>query len=385
MEVITSSSVLRERIENLRKSAEFVCLDTEFVREKTYYPTLGLVQVAANIKGGDTVFAIDPVDNNIDMEPLKTLLLDENIIKVFHACSQDLEIFYNIFSITPKNLFDTQVGAKMLGFGESISYGRLAEDYLRKRLDKSHRYTDWTKRPLEPEQIEYAAYDVIYLKDIFNLMRKELIKKGRYDWACEESAKCLDESIYRVDIEEVWKKLKVKSNDRQYLAIIKSLARWREVTAQNLNKPRPWILKDDAIQEIAAVKPKKPEDLRGLRFFKYDERLVSDIIGVVDYGLNEETPPKVEMSKALPDSATAVLALLRIILKSQSYQHNIAPSVIADIEDLEKIAMGNYKDTRAMQGWRYEVFGKFAEKLREGKLAITANEGNIVLIEPSYE
>ncbi len=385
MEVVTSSAILRERIDNLRKSAEFVCLDTEFVREKTYYPTLGLVQVAANITGGDMVFAIDPVDSDIDMTPLKELLLDEKIIKVFHACGQDLEIFYNIFSITPINLFDTQVGAKMLGFGESISYGRLAEDYLNKRLDKSHRYTDWTKRPLEPEQLEYAAYDVIYLKDIFILMRKELIKKERYGWACEESTKLLDESIYRVDIEEVWKKLKVKSNDKQYLAIIKSLARWREVTAQNSNRPRPWILKDDAIQEIAAVKPKKPEDLRGLRFFKYDERLVAAIIGVVDHGMTQEPAPKVELSKALPDSATAVLALLRIILKAQSFKNNIAPSVIADLEDLEKIAMGKYKDTRAMQGWRYEVFGKYAQKLREGKLAITANEGNIILIEPAYE
>jgi ribonuclease D len=385
MELITSSSKLKERVETLRRSAEFVCLDTEFVREKTYYPTLGLVQVAANIEGGDMVFAIDPVDNNIDLQPLKELLLDEKIIKIFHACSQDLEIFYNLFALTPKNLFDTQVGAKMLGFGESISYGRLVEDYLHKRIDKSHRYTDWTRRPLEPEQLEYAALDVVYLKDIFILMRKELIKKGRYDWACEESFKLLDESIYRIDIEEVWRKLKVKSNDRQYLAIIKSLARWREVTAQNSNRPRPWILKDDAIQEIAAVKPKKPDDLRGLRFFKYDERLVSDILGVVDYGMTKEPPPKIEAARPLNDTAAAVLALLKIILKSQSIKHNIAPSVIADSDDLEKIAIGNYRDTRAMQGWRLEVFGQYAQKLREGKLAITANEGNIILIEPAYE
>jgi ribonuclease D len=385
MEVVTSSSVLKERIETIRNSAEFVCLDTEFVREKTYYPTLGLVQVAANIEGGETVFAIDPIDNNIDLTPLKDLMQDEKVIKVFHACGQDLEIFYNLFDATPKNLFDTQVGAKMLGFGESISYGRLAEDYLKKRLDKSHRYTDWTRRPLEPEQIEYAAYDVIYLKDIFILMRKELLKKDRYSWACEESTKLLDEGIYKVDVEEVWKKLKVRSNDRQYLAVIKSLARWREVTAQNQNRPRPWILKDDAILEIAAVKPKKPEDLRGLRFFKYDERLVNDILGVVDFGLNEEKPPKIEASKKMPESALAILALLKIILKSQSYKHNIAPSVIADNDDLDMLALGNYKGTRSMQGWRYEVFGKFAEKLRDGKLAITANKGDIILIEPSYE
>jgi ribonuclease D len=163
MELITSSSKLKERIEKLQNSAEFVCVDTEFVREKTYYPTLGLIQIGYK----DDVFAIDPVDNSMSLEPFKELLLNEKIIKVLHACSQDLEIFYNLFSITSKNMFDTQVGAKMLGFGESISYSRLVEHYLRKRLDKSHRYTDWIKRPLDQEQLDYAALDVVYLIEIF--------------------------------------------------------------------------------------------------------------------------------------------------------------------------------------------------------------------------
>ena len=381
MELITSGSKLKERLEKLQESAEFVCLDTEFVREKTYFPTLGLIQIATK----SDVFAIDPIDSNIELSSFKDLLANEKIIKVLHACSQDLEIFYNLFSTTPKNMFDTQVGAKMLGFGESISYGRLVEHYLNKRMDKSHRYTDWTKRPLEPEQLDYAALDVIYLVEIFEAMKKELLQKGRYDWAVEESMKLLSEDIYHVDVDECWKKLKVKSNDRQYLAILKSLSRWREVTAQNLNKPRGWILKDDAIQEIAAIKPKNNSDLHGLRFFRYDEKLAGDILGVVDYGLNEEKPPKVVRGDKFPDSAGALLSLLRILLKAQSIKHDIAPSVIADLEDLENIALGNHKNSKAMQGWRYEVFGKFAEKLREGKLAITADEGNIVLIEPSYD
>jgi ribonuclease D len=381
MELITSGSKLKERLEKLQESAEFVCLDTEFVREKTYFPTLGLIQIATK----SDVFAIDPIDSNIELSSFKGLLANEKIIKVLHACSQDLEIFYNLFSTTPKNMFDSQVGAKMLGFGESISYGRLVEHYLNKRMDKSHRYTDWTKRPLEPEQLDYAALDVIYLVEIFEAMKKELLQKGRYDWAVEESTKLLSEDIYHVDVDECWKKLKVKSNDRQYLAILKSLSRWREVTAQNLNKPRGWILKDDAIQEIAAIKPKNNSDLHGLRFFRYDEKLAGDILGVVDYGMNEEKPPKVARGDKFPDSAGALLSLLRILLKAQSIKHDIAPSVIADLEDLENIALGNHKNSKAMQGWRYEVFGKFAEKLREGKLAITADEGNIVLIEPSYD
>jgi len=381
MELVSTSPKLKEKISKLQESAEFVCIDTEFVREKTYYPTLGLVQIAYR---GD-VFAIDPVENNIDLEPLNELLANEKIIKIFHACSQDLEIFYNLFNNTPKNMFDTQVGAKMLGFGESISYGRLVEHYLRKKLDKSHRYTDWTKRPLEKEQLDYAALDVVYLMDIFEQMRKELNKQGRYDWAAEESVKLLDENIYRVDIEECWQKLKPKSTDRYYLAILKSLSRWREVTAQNQNRPRGWVLKDDAIQEIAAVKPKKPSDLKDLRFFRYDERTVPDILGVVDYALNEETPPKLEKNPALPESAMPILILLKVLLKTQSVKHDIAPSVIADTEDLEKIAVGDYISAKAMQGWRYEVFGKYAEKLKEGKLALTAIGGNIVLIEPAYD
>ncbi len=381
MELITSSSKLKERIEKLQNSAEFVCVDTEFVREKTYYPTLGLVQIAYN----DDVFAIDPVDNSMLLEPLNELMQNEKVIKVFHACSQDLEIFYNLFSLTPKNMFDTQVGARMLGFGESISYSKLVEHYLRKNLDKSHRYTDWTKRPLDQEQLDYAALDVVYLKDIFSMMRDDLKKKGRFEWAVEESDKLLNEGIYKVDIEECWKKLKVKSNDKQYLALLKSLSRWREVTAQNQNRPRGWILKDDAIQEIAAIKPRKPEDLHGLRFFRYDERSAGDILGVVDYALNEEKVPKVEKTKPFPESAMPVFILLRVLLKTQSVKHDIAPSVIADLEDLENIALGDYKHSKAMNGWRYDVFGQFAQKLKEGKLALTADGSNIVLIEPAYE
>jgi ribonuclease D len=381
MELVTTSSILLKKIEKIQNSAEFVCIDTEFVREKTYYPTLGLVQIATL----DDVFAIDPIDSNIDMQPLKELLLNENIIKVFHACSQDLEIFYNLFAVTPKNLFDTQAGAKFLGFGESISYGKLVEHYLRITLDKSHRFTDWTKRPLDQEQLDYAALDVVHLRTVFTDMRTELTNKGRYDWAVEESLKFLDEKLYKVEIDEVWKKLKVKSSDRAFLALVKSLARWREVTAQNLNKPRAWILKDDAIQEIAAVKPKTPKDLQGLRFFRYEERLVSDILGVVDYGLTQERSPKPEPKRSLPDSASSLLMLLKIVLKAQCYRHDIAPSVIADSDDLDNIALGNFRESKAMQGWRYEVFGKYAEKLYHGKLAITAEEGKITLIEPSYD
>ncbi len=379
MELVTSSAVLRKKIDKII-GEDYVCIDTEFVREKTYYPTLGLIQVAA----GRELFAIDPIDTSIDMEPLKTLLIDPKIVKVFHAGSQDIEIFFHMFGCTPVNMFDTQVGAKMLGFGEAISYSKLVEHYLRKKIDKSHRYTDWTKRPLEDDQLDYAAGDVVYLQDVYEKMCKQLKKQERYEWALEESEKMLDIDNYHVDIDEAWKKLRVKSGDKTYLALLKSLCRWREVTAQNLNKPRPWILKDDAIQEIAAIRPKRPEDLRGLRFFRYDDKLVHEILGVVDHGLHEEKAPKLDKNRALPDSAAPMLALLKILLKAQSVKHDIAASVIADNDDLENIAMGDYKHSRVMKGWRYDIFGQYAEKLRKGRLAITANGNDILLIEPAY-
>lgn len=380
MEVITKSSELKKKIDTVIKSSDFVTVDTEFVREKTYYATLGLVQVGFN----DEEFAIDPINTDIDLEPFNNLLQDSNIVKVMHACGQDMEIFYNLFGELPKNIFDTQVAAKLLGFGESISYGKLVEHYENTKLDKSTRYTDWTKRPLKEEQVEYALSDVSYLKDVYLKIVAELEKQNRLSWALEEMDKLYEKGLYFVDPEECWKKLKIKSRDKKYLCIIKSLSRWRETTAQRVNKPRPWIMKDDAIQEIASLKPKSINALKNLRFYKFDKKNATDIIGVVDYGLKEEKTPIIEKNVSVPSSRESFLSLLRIILKERCTKQDIAPSVVATTEDLKNIALGKL-DKKLSQGWRYEVFGKYAQKLMKGELAITADKNELILIEPEYK
>lgn len=379
MEVITTSTALKKKIKQIIKSSDFVTIDTEFVREKTYYATLGLIQVGF----GEEEFAIDPIGTNIDLDPLNELLTNKNIVKVLHACGQDIEIFYNLFGEIPNNVFDTQVAAKLLGFGESISYGKLVEHYEKVKLDKSTRYTDWTKRPLKEDQIEYALNDVSYLKDVYLKMISDLEKKDRLSWALEEMEKLDDENLYFVDPDECWRKLKIKGGDKKYLALIKSLARWREHTAQVTNRPRGWIMKDDGIQEIASIKPKEVNALKGLRFFRFDEKTATELIGVVDYGLNEETPPEFEKKISVPYSRDSFLTLLRIILKDRCSRQDIAPSVVATADDLKKIALGTL-DEKLLKGWRYEVFGKYAEKLMKGELAITADKNELILIEPDY-
>ncbi len=380
MEVITKSSDLKKKIKQVMKTSEFVTIDTEFVREKTYYAGLGLVQIG--FEGQE--FAIDPVDTDIDLNPLNDLLQDESIIKIFHACGQDVEIFYNLFGEIPKNIFDSQIAAKLLGFGEAISYGKLVEHYEDVKLDKSTRYTDWMRRPLEKEQIEYALSDVSYLQSVYLKMIDELNSKGRLSWVQEEMEKLDDPKLYYVDPDECWQKMKVKSKDKKYLSLIKALCRWREHTAQRVNRPRNWIMKDDGIQEIASLKPKTTKDLKGLRFFKFDDRTANEIVGVVDYGLNEEVAPIPEKKTKIPDNRDAFLNLIRIILKDRCARQDIAPSVVANADDLKQIALGNL-DERLLKGWRYEVFGKYAEKLMQGKLAITADKNEIILIEPDYQ
>jgi ribonuclease D len=379
MQIISSSTNLNFHISKIYESAEkYVILDTEFVREKTYYPSLGLIQVA--YEGGE--FILDPVEYRYEYSEFIKMLQDKNIVKVIHACGQDVEIFYTYFNCIPENVFDTQIAAKLLGFGEAASLNRLTESYLDITLDKTQRYTDWLKRPLEREQVEYALSDVTYLRDVYKEIRAELYEKGRFNWAVEESNKYAYAKNFITEPDDAWKKLKTKSQDPKYLSLVKCLARWREFTAQNQNRPRMWVLKDDAIQEIATLKPSKIDDLKGLRFYRYDDRTANELLGVVDFALNEEIPPKPEAKTSIPDSLDPIISMLKILLKAQSYKHNIAASSIADLDDLKEIALYNFDKSQAMQGWRYEIFGKFAEKLVNSQLALIIERGEVIMIEP---
>jgi ribonuclease D len=385
MPVITDSVELKNRIDAL-KSETFVTIDTEFLREKTYFPLLCLVQIA----GEKDFFAIDPLADGIDLTPMWDLLEDENVIKVFHACQQDVEIVLHATGKIPTQLFDSQIAAQVLGFGESIGYGNLVTKICKIELDKSSRHTDWSARPLSPKQIEYALSDVTHLRKIYVELKRKLEERERTSWFNEEMEKLNHTSVYLSDPEEAWKKLKVKGGNSKYLGILKELSKWRELRAQQVDKPRNWVIKNDGILEIASIIPKKLSDLDGLRFFKSSNtEMRQEILDAVQAGQDNE-PPYFEKKKPLPKGATPLIDLLKVLLKPQCDHHDIAPSVVAVVSDLESIATTHnlQKDDPnipAMQGWRYEIFGRLALSLKQGDLAMTVESGTITLIKPKYE
>lgn len=377
MQIITKTSELQEKLAKIKESEQFVTIDTEFVRERTYYPNLGLIQIGCS----DDEFVIDPLSEELDIKPLNELLQNENIVKVFHACQQDLEIILNTFEILPKNIFDTQIACRFLGFGEAVSYGKLVEQFCNISVDKSARFTDWLKRPLDDSQVAYALDDVIHLRDIYLKVKELLEKRQRYSWVVEETEKLLDEKLYRTEPENAWQKIKLRSTDGRYLNLVRELAKWREERARKVNRPRMWIMKDDAIQEIAHIRPKNPEDLKGLRFYKYEEKLSSEIVSIVEKALSNKDYPVLEKNISVSENMMPVVTLLKILLRNQGYENNIAPSVIADVDDIKMISSGDFTNSKAMQGWRYEIFGSFAKKLVEGKVALSAKGKNVFIID----
>lgn len=383
MDIITDSAVLRDRIAPLHYD-RFVALDTEFVRERTYYPLLCLVQVA----GERDVFAVDMLAKGLDPAPLYALLDNTAVTKVFHACQQDLEILVERTGKTPAPLFDTQVAARMLGFGEAVSYAALTEELCGVHLDKSSRYTDWSRRPLNPAQLEYAASDVTYLREVYVRLIEQLEARARRSWAEEEMEALRDPNLYRADPEEIWKKIKVRTTSPRFLAVVKALACWREHYARRVDKPRTWILKNEAILEIAAADPRDVKDLTALRSFSSSKQaFCNDILAAVEQGRNAP-PVALLKKKSLPAGATPLMDLLKVLLKTQAEQHHVAPSTVADAEDLKEIALhrgeGPLPTIPAMHGWRFDVFGKHALALKEGRLALTADHRKIVLIAPEY-
>ncbi len=385
MPVITTSQELRKRVDALKKES-FITIDTEFLREKTYYPLLCLIQIA----GEKDVFAVDSLAKDIDLTPIWEILDDPKIVKVFHACSQDIEIVLHEHHKVPQSVFDTQIAAQILGYGENIGYGNLVTKICKVSLDKSSRHTDWSKRPLSEKQIKYALSDVTYLRDIYLTLKEQLESRERVLWFEEEMEKLSDPNCYIPHHDDAWKKLRIKSGSDEYLSIVKELATWRELRSQLVNKPRNWVMKSDAILEIASIVPKKDKDLDNLRFFKTSKSDVrEEILAAVERGLSSK-PPKLIKKKILPKGAGPLVDLLKVLLKTQCDYHDIAPSVVASIENLEKIATvtdlcKNHPDIPPMHGWRYEIFGKFAIALSKGELALSAENSRIILIKPKFE
>jgi len=368
----------------------YVTVDTEFLRERTYYSKLCLVQLAVPGDGegdgeGDAVL-VDPLAEGLSLEPLYALFRDAGVVKVFHAARQDLEIFCVDAGVIPHPLFDTQVAAMVCGYGDQVGYETLVRRIVKAQLDKSSRFTDWSRRPLSEAQKKYALGDVTYLREIYEVLAQDLAQSGRAPWVEEEMAVLTDPETYRVQPSQAWLRIKTRTNSGKFLSVVRELARFRESYAQSRNVPRNRVIKDEALLELASTKPATLQDLGRSRLLLREARrgeIAEGILAAVKAGL--ETPPE-EMPKPPANGREklqvnpALADLLRVLLKARSEQERVAQKLIASAADLDLIAAGK-RDVAALNGWRREVFGADALRLCDGKLALAAAGPNVKVIE----
>lgn len=389
MRVITTTSDLAQACHELAK-ADFVTVDTEFMRETTYWPILCLIQLAGPGIGGASgpEVIVDPKAPGLDLAPFYDLMMDQRIVKVFHAARQDIEIVFMATGKTPRPIFDTQVAAMVCGFGESVSYVNLVKKITGADLDKSSRFTDWSRRPLSTAQLEYAMGDVTHLRDVYRHLKTEMDDTGRTDWVAEELDELMADTTYEVVPSQAWRRLKLRVKNRKALSVLMELAAWRELLAQSTNVPRGRILRDDALFDIANQAPTNAEKLAELRSlsdgFARSSR-AKDIIDAVKAGLARDmsTVPPLEHTAPLAAEANALVELFKVLLKAAAARHKVAPRLIADSDDLELIATKAAPQVRALEGWRRAVFGEDALRLKRGELALTLCNGEVVAIEAS--
>ncbi|HEX5452544.1 MAG TPA: ribonuclease D [Stellaceae bacterium] len=364
-----------------QRGAEFVAVDTEFMRERTYWPILCLVQVA----GPQESVAIDAMAPGLDLAPLLALMADPDILKVFHAARQDLEIFCQLSSKVPHPTFDTQVAAMVCGFGDAVSYETLVRKLAGAHLDKSSRFTDWAHRPLTDRQIQYALADVIHLRTVYERLQQVLGRNGRAMWFAEEMAGLVDPAIYRADPAGAWRRFRLRGRvDRRFLGVLRALAAWREEAAQQRDLPRGRIMKDEAVLEIAAHMPKTIEGLartRSLAKGVAEGKLGNEILDAVAAGLADPDPPPAIPGKAEPPPGIGpLIELLRVLLKQRCEDFQVAQKLVASADDLEAIAADDQAPVAALHGWRREIFGADALALKHGRLALTAGNNHIELV-----
>jgi ribonuclease D len=361
--------------------AEFIAVDTEFMRDTTYWPKLCLVQIG----GPEEVAAIDTLAPDIDLDPLIELLGNKAILKVFHSARQDMEIFYHLMGDLPAPIFDTQVAAMVCGFGDSVGYQTLARKLAGATIDKASRFADWSRRPLTERQLDYALADVIHLRPVYVKLDKKLGKNGRAGWLKEEMAVLTHPGTYALDPDTAWQRLKTRSTDRRYLAVLSRLAAWRETEAQRRDVPRGRVLRDEQLFDIAAHTPRNTEQLARTRGLGHDMargRIGQAILKSVEAGLaipEKEWPvaaPKVELPKGL----APVVELLKVLLKMKCERHNVAQRLVASSADLERIAADDQAPVPTLKGWRREVFGEDALALKHGRLALSTNGREITVV-----
>jgi len=361
-------------------AADFITIDTEFMRERTYWPKLCLVQLG----GPQDVVAVDPLSKDMDLKPLFELLANTKIIKVFHAARQDVEIFVNLTGQVPQPMFDTQVAAMVCGFGDAASYETLADRLAGAKIDKSSRFTDWSNRPLSERQIEYALGDVSHLRTVYVKLRDQVIKSGRAEWVQEEMAVLTNPATYQINPQEVWRRFKWRADKPRLRAVLRELAAWREIEAQRLNVPRGRVLRDEALAEIANHPPETIHDLarvRGLSTGFAESRQGAEILAAVARikTLPPEQYPAGDKRRVLPSGLGPVVDLLKILLKQVSEEHGVASKLIANVDDLEDIAADDNAEAPAMRGWRRELFGNTALALKRGELALSVDHRKVVV------
>ena len=383
MSLITDTASLAAFCERLRSEA-FITVDTEFMRETTYWAKLCLVQVA----GTDEAHCIDPLAPDMNLKPLYDLFADPKVLKVFHAGRQDLEIFFTATGTVPAPVFDTQIAAMVCGFGDQVGYEALVSKLAGANLDKSQRFTDWAQRPLTERQIVYALGDVTHLRKVYLALQKRLEKTGRASWLEEEDAVLTSPSTYTIEPREMWRRLRARTRAPRMLAVLRELAAWRELTAQAHDMPRQRVAKDDAILELAANMPTTVDDIKRSRLAKplASGKYVEGVLEAVAKGraVPDAECPRLERDDNWDSQAPrAVIELLKLLLKARSESHDVAQRLIATSDDVEAIAMSDTADVPALHGWRRELFGEDALKIKHGKLAIglTANGKSIEVFE----
>ncbi len=364
---------------DILSTKHYLTIDTEFLRDKTYYSKLCLIQLA----GPDVdAVAIDPIATNLNWDKFHDLMQNEKVIKVFHAARQDLEIFYHINGKIPAPLFDTQVAAMVCGYGDSIAYNKLVEGITGTKLAKTAQFTDWSRRPLAEKQISYALDDVIYLRDVYESLSKQLKKQKRENWVNQEMNILTNPDTYEIPLDTVWQRIKIRSDKPEVLAILRDLAKWREETARKRNLPRNRVIKDDALADIAVYRPADKNGLSRIRNVPKDMthgEKATALLKIVKRAQKSDksTWPQVKRGVAFPKDAVPILEMLKLLLKINCSENDVAPKLIANVKDLEEIAASDAPDCNAIKGWRAEVFGEDALALKKGRIMLGLKDGKI--------
>ncbi|MFA7276612.1 MAG: ribonuclease D [Pseudobdellovibrionaceae bacterium] len=380
MTLITTNAALKDFCAQLQNSP-YITVDTEFMREKTYYAKLCLIQVSGADKNAAAIDVLS-TEEELDLTPLWNIIKDERILKVFHAARQDIEIIYTLSGGVPAPLFDSQIAAMVCGYGDQVGYEALVNDICKLKVDKTSQFTDWSRRPLSPKQITYALGDVIHLVDIYESLHKRLEKKGRSHWVLEETSKLLDKRLYEAPPEEAWMRLKLRSPKPRDLAVLKELAAWREIEAQRKDVPRSRIIKDETLLDLTYQKPSSEAELSGIRGISGEmakSKFGKAVLAAIERGkaIPDSECPQVNITPPLHQKYVPVVEMLKMLLRITSSENDVAARLIASSDDLESFVKEPEADSPLNSGWRHDVFGQEAHELLEGRMALTLDKGKI--------